>query len=372
MIKQLYVHNYRCLENFELNANEMNSVLFIGKNGTGKSTILAAVEIFQKICRGMNRLRDLEKLDLLGIKDFARGRSDIPIRLELNVKIKDKDFSFRLDLELPENFRELKVLKESLFRNGQPIYTRQEAQISLVNNQEIETKFGLDWHLIALPVIQARSETDPIAVFRNWLARIIFLDPIPMLMTGESKGESLEPQKDGSNFGDWFTGLLSQYPAAYKVIDNYLRGVLPDIQDFRNELIGKESKNMIVRFSKNSSTLNIDFAHLSDGEKCFFICAAVLAANEFYGPLICLWDEPDNYLSLPEIGHFLETLRRAFKDNSQIFVTSHHPETIRRFSEDNTFLLERKSHLEPTRMRLIRDLEIEKDLIETLILDDFE
>lgn len=75
---------------------------------------------------------------------------------------------------------------------------------------------------------------------------------------------------------------------------------------FLNELIGKDSKSMIVRFEENNANLSIEFNDLSDGEKCFFLCAVVLAANKFYGPLFCFWDEPDNYLSLSEVGHFVQ------------------------------------------------------------------
>jgi predicted ATPase len=39
MLQRLYVHNYRCLENFELNLKDMPSALLIGKNGVGKSAI---------------------------------------------------------------------------------------------------------------------------------------------------------------------------------------------------------------------------------------------------------------------------------------------------------------------------------------------
>ncbi len=45
MLQRFYVHNFRCLENFELTTKEMPSVLLIGKNGTGKSTIACALEI---------------------------------------------------------------------------------------------------------------------------------------------------------------------------------------------------------------------------------------------------------------------------------------------------------------------------------------
>ena len=100
----------------------------------------------------------------------------------------------------------------------------------------------------------------------------------------------------------------------------------------------------------------------------------MLAANKSYGPLFCFWDEPDNYLSLPEVGHFIIALRRAFRDGAQIFMTSHNPEAIRKFSDENTLVLFRDSHLDPTRSRFISDFvasgELQGDLVNALMLGD--
>jgi len=368
MIQRLYIHNFRCLENFELSLKDLSSALLIGKNGVGKSTISDVLQIFQSIGRGTNRVRDLVKP-----KDFARGRFDVPIRLEIEVLLQEKLYQYILAFELPENFRELRVFEEQLLVTGEPIYSRTQAQVTLHTSwRNSEAQFLVDWHLVALPIIQEQSETDPLRIFKTWLARMMILAPIPSLMTGDSDGETLEPKRDGSNFGEWFSGLLSRYPAAYTQVDKYLREVIPDIQDFLNEQIGKDSKSMIVRFEANNANLSVDFQDLSDGEKCFFICAFVLAANKFYGPLFCFWDEPDNYLSLSEVGHFVLSLRRSFNNNGQILVTSHNVEAIRKFSDENTFLLDRKSHLEPTLIRLLSDITFTGDLINTLICGDIE
>jgi ABC-type Mn2+/Zn2+ transport system ATPase subunit len=368
MIQRLYVNNFRCLENFELTVKDLPSALLIGKNGVGKSTVSQVLEIFQFISRGVNRVGDLVKPN-----DFAWGRSDVPIRFEIEVLLEMKLYKYVLALELPEKFKELRVFEEQLIVSGNPVYSRNEAQITLYRGLENdEARFRLDWHLVALPVIQEQSETDPLRVFKTWLARMIILAPIPSLMTGVSNGEKLAPERDGSNIGEWFSGLLSRYPAAYTLIDKYLREVMPDIQDFLNELIGKDAKSMIVRFEANKANLSVDFKDLSDGEKCFFLCAVVLAANKTYGPLFCFWDEPDNYLSLSEVGHFLTSLRRSFQGSSQILVTSHNPEAIRKFSNENTFVLDRKSHLEPTLVRLLSDIPVTGDLINALICGDIE
>jgi ABC-type uncharacterized transport system ATPase subunit len=96
----------------------------------------------------------------------------------------------------------------------------------------------------------------------------------------------------------------------------------------------------------------------------------VLAANKAYGPLFCFWDEPDNFLSLSEVGHFIVALRQAFASGGQIIVTSHHEEAIRQFSQDNIWLMGRKTHSEPTQIRLLAQLPKHQDLIQALILGD--
>ena len=119
MLQRLYVHNFRCLENFELSLKSMSSALLIGKNGAGKSTITNALEVFQSIGRGINRVGQLVQL-----KDFARGRYDVPIRFEIEVLLNEKLYKYVLALELPENFKELRVFEEQLLIAGNPIYSR--------------------------------------------------------------------------------------------------------------------------------------------------------------------------------------------------------------------------------------------------------
>ena len=101
-----------------------------------------------------------------------------------------------------------------------------------------------------------------------------------------------------TDFGAWFSGLLIFKPGAYSKIDAYLKQVMPDLKDIHNLEVGKDSRSLELQFSTDQGTLKLPFEDLSDGEKCFMICAVVLAANDAYGPLLCFWDEPDNYLAI--------------------------------------------------------------------------
>jgi len=268
MLQRLYIHNFRCLENFELNLKDMPSALLIGKNGSGKSTIASALEIFQSIGRDINKVKQL-----VTPNDFFAGQSKVPMRFEIEVLLNNKLYKYILALELPETVKDLRVFEEELLVSGDLFYSRVAHEMDLYHH---EATVGVDWRIVALPIMQEPSKEEPLRIFKTWLAQMIILSPIPSLITGESTGETLEPKRDGSNFAEWVSGLLSRYPAAYSQIDKYLREIMPDIQDFLNEQIGRNAKSMIVRFEANNATLSVDFEDLSDGEKCFFLIEKLL------------------------------------------------------------------------------------------------
>src|SRR2546423_9579872 len=143
MIRRLYVHNFRCLENFELPISGHSSVLLIGKNGAGKSTVGLALELLQRIARGTNRIGELVKP-----KDLTKGREDVPMRFEITAQLSGSVYEYTLALEFPENFKEMRVREERLTVDGRPIYSRESAHVSIAKtNQEEAAKFFIDWHL---------------------------------------------------------------------------------------------------------------------------------------------------------------------------------------------------------------------------------
>jgi predicted ATPase len=372
VIKRFYVHNFRCLENFELPVRGLSSVLLIGNNGSGKTTVGLALEILQKIARTTNRIGDLVKP-----KDLSRERAEAPMRFEIDVDLGGKIFSYVIALEFPVESGEARVLEEKLVVDGNPAYSRDPAQIHLAkSDQWQESNFPVAPQLAALSIARETPAKNPLSVFKQWLARLLILRPIPSLIRGDSDQETLQPNPQVTNFGAWLSGLLASTPPAYASIDAYLKQVMPDLKFIQNPLVGKDARSLFVQFSNGLGSVTIPFEDLSDGEKCFMICAVVLAANEAYGPLLCFWDEPDNYLAPSEVGHFVLALRRAFQSGGQFIATSHNPEAIRSFSDENTLVLSRRSHLEPTTVRPLTALrergDFSGDLVGALIRGDLE
>lgn len=357
VIRRFYVHNFRCLENFELPVAGLSSALLIGKNGSGKSTVGLALEILQRIARGTNRVGDLVKP-----KDFARGRADVPMRFEIEVQLNGKPHEYILALESRNEFGELRVLEEKVRVDGKPVYTR---EVGPQYNQ-------IDLELVALPILQWKPIGGPVSMLRQWLAHMLILRPIPSLILGDSNGETLEPSPQVTNLGAWFSGLLAFTPSAYAEIDAHLKQVMPDFKDIKNPVVGTDYRSLTIQFANDQGSVSLPFEDLSDGEKCFMICALVLAAKHASGSAFCFWDEPDNFLALSEVGDFALALRKAFQSGSQFIATSHNAEVIRSFSDENTLLLYRNNHLEPTQVRVLKDLQVKGSLVGALIRGDVE
>ncbi|MBI2569701.1 MAG: AAA family ATPase [Candidatus Schekmanbacteria bacterium] len=363
MIERLYVHNFRCLENFTLDFSGHRSVLVIGKNGAGKSTVLRCLALFQSICRGSNRVGDR-----ISARDFTQHRTDHPMRFEVELTLSDKRFEYAVSFEWPASFREVRILDESLAVDGQSIFTRHHSQIQLSGG----AAFGLDWHIFALPVINERPGERAIQDIKTFFATMILIAPIPKTMTGFSKEPSMELQDDAGNYASCLRALFGQRPAAYGVFDAYMKTVIPDFSSIENVERGESGTQLIVKFEQQNPqrSLSVEFKSLSDGEKCYFLSAYIIASNAVGSPVVCMWDEPDSHLSLSEVGHFITGLRKMTNRSGQFIATTHHPETVRKFSDETTFVLTRKSHLDPTVVRPLADLPYSGDLINALIRDE--
>ena len=348
MLHKLYVHHFRCLQNFELDLSNIGSALLLGRNGAGKSTVFAAFEILQRIGRGETKVGDL-----LGLDDFAFLDDTKPMRFEVSATLGGRDYVYQLGIDLPPHFHSLKVQKESLSVGGQSIFVREGGKTQLHGKSE----FTLDWHHVGLPLISTRNDADPIAVFRNWLGSILYLDPTPAQISPISKAESRYLSKNLTNLVDWIRYHLALQPALYGKMERYLRQWMPDFDTFKLEVTGREERELLCCF-KDQKSIELNLARLSDGEKTYLLTALLLAIIGSGRPLLCLWDEADQFIALPELSHFITACRKEFEASNgqaQLILTTHNALVMYEFSGHNSFVLSRPSHLHPTRLERLQD-----------------
>jgi len=156
-----------------------------------------------------DRARHKPGSDLVKPKDFARGRSDAPMRFEIEVELEAKIYGYVIAFEFPRGLKNCAYLRRSSPSRQSRLQPRGGERASCRKGDDKEASFLIDWHMVALPIIQQRSTNDPLIVFKQWLARMLILRPAPGLILGDSNEETLAPNLQITDFGAWFTGLLT-------------------------------------------------------------------------------------------------------------------------------------------------------------------
>ena len=150
---------------------ERPSVLVIGKNGSGKSTLRQALGVFQKICRGPN-----QEKEWIEVGDFAQQRKHIPMRFEIDLNLAGKRVKYVISFEMSEQLRDARVSAESLAVDGNTVFSREQAQVTLTLVSS-SSAFGLDRHVAALPLIDESFGGSALREIKSFLASMILIAP---------------------------------------------------------------------------------------------------------------------------------------------------------------------------------------------------
>lgn len=346
MLTKLYVDNFRCFQNCIFNCEGIASALLIGKNGSGKSTLLAVIELFQKIGQSNTLVENLLSIDDFGFFDSKR-----PITFEIEAKLSNDKYNYQLVFNLVETSNLLAVSSEYLKVNGKDVFSRD------FKNPSKNTAAPFTKRQVGLPLVGTINNDDPIAVFLQWLKQIIVISPSPDDFSSISKKEASYLNKKASNSADWIRYVLTTNPALYEHITKNMKFFMPDFHSFRLDATGKDERQLLIRFD-DEKKIELDASLLSNGEKIYLITSILLALIENNEPILCVWDEIDQYIALPELSFFISRCRKAFENSekgSQLFVTTHNSRVMYEFSRHNTYLLKRSSHLQPSRITTLEN-----------------
>jgi predicted ATPase len=348
MLNQIAIKNYKCFEDFSFSFDaDTHAMLLLGNNGSGKTSFADALELFQKIGRGEGRIGRL-------IAPEQRWDTTCPVELKVTVTLEENRYEYGFSLEFPDGYQELRISSEKLTCGGHVVYDRKSANIFFAQEKTTQS-FTYDWHVLFLPTFANNNDTlqDRVALFRAWLANILVLSPYPKMFKEEFGSSVHWPSRDCTDCASWLSHLLTSRPKSYSEIENYLKEIWYDFHTISNEQVGSLNKQLKLEFQEDafkhktsySPTLNL----LSDGEKCLFLSAVVIAAHAVTPSTLCFWDEPDAFLSLSETAHFIRKMRNVFSEHGQLLVTSHNQEVINAFTESTTWIIDRKSHLSPVK-----------------------
>lgn len=342
MLKRLYVHNYKCLVNFEINFDKDIS-LFLGANGSGKSTVFEVLAKLKRVIVGE------EKIDnVFDYKDIPRWLTPNPlekteVRFEFDAEIKDTVFKYRLIIELDNLTHEFSLKEEFLGYKNEPAFQSKDGKtLDLIKGHEYE----LD---------NSRSSITrffPNLVFLQYLRSVFIARIRTYEMQSTIHKANSEVQTDFSNFAEWFAHLNEKYRREVSVFEKAMRDILPRFDIFNIEQAG-QVKVLQVDFEDSNDKKKIVtyyFDELSDGQKILIaLYALIYCAPE--NSIICI-DEPENFLALPEIQPWFNVLYdQCVERNLQAILISHHPQIINMLANDSGYWFSKENNL--TRLQKI-------------------
>lgn len=339
MLKRLYVHNYRCLLNFELRPGA--SGLLLGYNGAGKTSVFDILGAIQDLL-----VNNEEAIDAFPSDTLTRLEDSSRQRFELDMTSPHGEIRYTLVLDHDAEHETCIIASESVVSRGElgevPVYVFEAGEVMLrgITPEDVHTiPFTSERsYLASVDVDRAHAK---LAEFLTFIRGIWILKLNPQVVLASARRDEPWLNTDGSNFPGWCRHLLLESRERVAAAEAQLREVLPGFRSLIVQSAGRV-RVLVARFSgEGKKSIDLDFDMLSDGQRALIILYVALHAVRGEASIICL-DEPDNFVSIREIQPFLIELLNACDDDAlQALIISHSAEVIDTLGPANALLLER-------------------------------
>jgi AAA15 family ATPase/GTPase len=351
MLKRLYVHNYKCLVNFEINFDQDVS-LFLGANGSGKTSVLMALSEIQKFIIFNIRLDD-KRLDdkdrIFKTSSLNRWGYDLIQKFEIDIEGNNGIYKYSLEIEHNPEKNFPKVRTENLFFNNQPLYKfsiENEGGMSIgkgrmfnddkPNNDGIA--YATDWFSSGVGSIQERYDNKTLFWFKKWLEQIFIIHLNPSSMKIDMEREEYHPELDLSNYVAWLNYWNNENSEGVFSVVSELKEIIKGFASFKFSQSGTK-KILEVKIKKQL----FRFDELSDGQKALIALYTLIYCIP--DNALIFIDEPENFLALPEIQPWLNAMRDQCSERSlQAILISHHPSLINFLAASSGYWFSRKDN----------------------------
>ena len=351
MLKRIYIDNFGCLVNFELNVDAIN--LFLGGNGSGKSTVFEALWRLQCFILGSFKVEGI-------FQNFRSTRwQSLPIqRFELEIDGNGGNYKYELAIQ---HYPEYSCVQyERLMFNNQILLNFEQGEVQSFNDDYIPgPKYPFDWSQSILPFFLPRQDNTKLTWFKKRIERFIIVKIVPSIISSISEQEQILLTPSMDNYVSWYRYISQDQGKVAELIQG-LKQVLNGFVSFKFEHYGDKSAILKLRFAHDSDRKNIieyGFNELSDGQRVVIALYTLLYCTQSEDYTLCI-DEPENFLALPEIQPWLRQLYDFCDEGKlQALLISHHPECINYLlASPIGYWFERQSNA-PVRVRKISNEE---------------
>jgi len=344
MIESVYIDNYKCFVNAEIDLKALN--LLLGDNGTGKTALFEALSILKEL------VINEQKIDaLLPASTLTRWQKRSIQTFELNLHGNGGDYQYTLEVDhltSDTSADKRRIKREKLTFNDRPLFEFELGDVQLYRDDFTEgPAYPFDWGRSALATIMPREENKRLTWFKQRLSQVYVLRIDPFSMSGQSEKEASTPTSNLSNFVSWYRHLSQENPNRLSPLFEDLEQAIDGFNVLKLSSEGGDARTMKMSVDHQADDAGkevaIDYAfdELSEGQRSIIALHSILHFTLREDVTLCI-DEPENYLALSEIQPWLMDLAEACDDReAQAVLISHHPEFIDLLALEKGTLFER-------------------------------
>ena len=300
--------------------------MLLGHNGSGKSAVLDVIFALQQLLLGVAKVNDPGIFPADSLTRWLDRNRQI---FEIEVQLEQGVCAYRLEIEHSRQEDKARIEAETLEAGGKPLFSCYQGEVQLYRSDHTKGPvFHVDWSESALARIDPARNRSPVLLiqFMEFMRRVVCCRLQPANMVSETKTEQQSLSRDGRNFAAWYRHVVQKRPELVPAFTAEIKKIIPDFSGLRLEQTGTVVRALTSVFNEGESRYELRFSELSDGQRALIVLYALVLLTK--GGTLLL-DEPDNYMSLPEIQPWLLALEdRCGEYISQAVLRTHHPELI--------------------------------------------
>ena len=325
MFKRLHVDNYKCLVNFDLAFQDLT--LLLGRNGTGKTSVLDIIYALRELLSGRAKIADPEIFPAHTLTAWQTRELQV---FEVEAELPDDTFVYRLQIEHNAKNHLSRISNESLLdADGRPLFEFKGGQVHLYrDNNSAGPDFPADWTESALARVAPGPDNTRLTQFLEFIRNVLVCGLYPAGFEHETKSHDVMLARDAHNFSAWYQHLQLEQPGQVERFRKALEDVIDGFSGIRLQKVGRNTRAFTLDFDENGKRYELGLDEISDGQRALVALYSLIHLAAGLGYTLFL-DEPENYVALPEIEPWLAELSDRCGDAiPQAVICSHHPELI--------------------------------------------
>lgn len=323
-IRKIELENFRAIDKAEIELNGKNTIFF-GNNGTGKSSILRALNlIYANIINQIVNRSELRQSYVIQLQDIKYGKKDTKISADIEIDEHIINYYRGMVRSTGKKTHNLQALKQiaGIFQDR---YISDERQ----GNIPVFVNYGTNRLVLDIPLrIRTHHTFDIYSAFEKAIEnRIDF----------RTFFEWYRNQEDYENERKIETGNLNYKDKSLEAVRKAILSMLDECSNLRVV----RSPRIEMKIDKGGISLNV--SQMSDGEKCTMALLGDLARrlaianpdldNPLKGEGIVLIDEVDLHMHPSWQRKILSKLKTIFP-NIQFILTTHSPIVLNEADKD--------------------------------------